>query len=144
MAGIIFNRMAIVSACALLAACTSTEVTPPPQSVGLGCVDDSPHCVAERGSALKSLMADKSKSWVRSPASPSAYASGVRLWAFKQKKRELTCDELSIARREADGAAPTLRSAKGNLTPAQISRGIMLAQDVGKELGNEHARRCRA
>ena len=144
MAGTIIRRVALLGACALVAACTSTEVTPPPQAIGLGCVDDSPHCVAERGNALKGLMADKSKSWVRAPASPSAYASGVRLWAFKQKKRELTCDELSIARREADGAAPTLRSAKGSLTPAQISRGIMLAQDVGRELGNEHARRCRA
>jgi hypothetical protein len=30
------------------------------------------------------------------------------------------------------------------LTPAQISRGIILAQDVSKELGNEFGRRCRA
>lgn len=137
-------RMALIAACTVLSACSSTEVAPPVRQTGLGCVDDSPHCVAERGNALKGLMADKSKAWVRSPASPSAYASGVRLWAFKQKKRELTCDELAHARREADGAAPALRGANGQLTPAQISRGIMLAQDVGKELGNEFGRRCRA
>ena len=89
-------------------------------------------------------MADRSKSWVKAPPTAASYASGVRLWAFKQKKRELSCDELSHARREADLAAPTLRGASGSLTPAQISRGIMLAQDVSKELGNEFGKRCRA
>jgi hypothetical protein len=128
----------------LMTGCAGNEVSVPSQQAGLGCVDDSPHCVSERGNALKMLMADKSKSWVKQPPTATAYASGVRIWAFKQKKHELTCDELSHARREADGAAPALRGAKGGLTPAQISRGIMLAQDVSKELGNEFGRRCRA
>lgn len=128
----------------LLSGCAGNDIATPAPKAGLGCVDDSPQCIVERGNALKGLMADKSKSWVRQPTSPAAYASGVRIWAFKQKKRELTCDELSHARREADGAAPTLRGANGSLTPAQISRGIMLAQDVSKELGNEFGRRCRA
>ncbi len=128
----------------LLAGCAGNDVVVPAQQAGLGCVDDSPHCVSERGNALKGLLADKSKGWVRQPPTAVAYASGVRIWAFKQKKRELTCDELSHARREAEGAAPALRGAKVGLTPAQVSRGIMLAQDVSKELGNEFGRRCRA
>ena len=119
----------------------STEVISRP---GLGCIDDSPRCLAERQGVLKIYMADKNKSFVREPATPTAYASGVRLWAFKSRKRELTCDELGVARREADAAAPTLRGPGGQgMTPAQISRGIMLAQDVSKELGNEHGKRCR-
>jgi hypothetical protein len=134
----------LLAAGLILGGCSNNEVALAPSQSGLGCVDDSPHCVAERGNALRGLMADKSKAWVRSPATPAAYASGVRLWAFKQKKRDLNCDELSYARREADAAAPALRSANGSLTPAQISRGIMLAQDVSKELGNEFGRRCRA
>ena len=135
---------ALLAIGAMLAGCSSSEVALAPPQSGLGCIDDSPRCVAERGNVLKSLMGDKSKAWVRAPATPAAYASGVRLWAFKQKKRDLNCDELSHARREADAAAPALRSANGSLTPAQISRGIMLAQDVSKELGNEFGRRCRA
>ncbi len=127
-----------------LSACSSSEIGSAPPTIGLACVDDSPRCISERGNALKGLMADKSKTWVKAPASPAAYASGVRLWAFKQKKRELNCDELAHARREADGAAPTLRGSTAGLTPAQISRGIMLAQDISKELGNEFGRRCRA
>jgi hypothetical protein len=128
----------------ILGACTGGEVVTVAPKAGMSCVDDSSQCIAERGTALKGLMADKSKAWVKQPATPSAYASGVRLWAFKQKKKELNCDELGHARREADGAAPSLRSANGSLTPAQISRGIMLAQDISKELGNEFGRRCGA
>ncbi len=142
------RRRLPVLACLLVgasvAACSSGELGVKAPAVGLACVDDSPHCIAERGSVLKGLLADKSKAWVRSPATPAAYASGVRLWAFRQKKREFSCDELTLARREADGAAQSLRSAGAGLTPAQIARSIILAQDVSKELGNEHGRRCRA
>jgi hypothetical protein len=128
-----------------LAACSgadvSTEVISRP---GLGCIDDSPRCIAERQGVLKVYMADKNKAFVREQATPTAYASGVRLWAMKSRKRELTCDELNHGRREADAAAPTLRGPGGQgMTPAQISRGIMLAQEVSKELGNEHGKRCR-
>jgi hypothetical protein len=136
---------ALCLAAASLTGCSgadvSTEVISRP---GLGCIDDSPRCLAERQGVLKVYMADKNKSFVHEPATPTAYASGVRLWAFKSRKRELTCDELNVARREADAAAPTLRGPGGQgMTPAQISRGIMLAQDVSKELGNEHGKRCR-
>jgi hypothetical protein len=119
----------------------STEVISRP---GLGCIDDSPRCIAERQGVLKVYMADKNKAFVREQATPTAYASGVRLWAMKSRKRELTCDELNHGRREADAAAPTLRGPGGQgMSPAQISRGIMLAQEVSKELGNEHGKRCR-
>jgi hypothetical protein len=130
----------------LLSACSGADVaTDNINRPGLGCIDDSPRCLAERQSVLKVYMADRNKAFVREPATPSAYASGVRLWAFKSRKRELTCDELNIARREADAAAPTLRGPGGQgMTPAQVARGIILAQDVSKELGNEHGRRCRA
>ncbi len=127
-----------------VSACSSTDADVVAPRAAIGCVDDSPHCIAERGNTLKVLMGDRSKAWMRAPASPGTYAAGVRLWAFKQKKRELTCDELGHARREADGAAPSLRSAAGSLTPGQISRGIILAQEVSRELGNEFGRRCRA
>lgn len=141
-------RFAICMAAAVCAtavsACAGPEIEPPMQSMGLSCVDDSPHCINERKKSLNVMMADKSRAWVRQPATASSYASGVRLWAFKEKKRELSCDELALARREADGATGSLRGAKAALTPAQISRGIMLAQDISKELGREFGRRCRA
>jgi hypothetical protein len=112
---------------------------------GLDCVDDSPRCLDERNVALQAIMQDKDRTWVREPATPASYASGVRLFAFRQRKKELTCEELAIGRREAESAGGTLRGPGGSgLTPAQISRGAMLGSEVAKELGAEMGRRCRA
>lgn len=111
---------------------------------GLGCVDDSWECVNKRQAALKTLMADSSRAWIKDTPSPHAYASGVRLFAYRGKKKELTCEEVNAGRREADGAAAALRGPGGvGLTPAQVSRGVMLAGEVSKELGNEYNRRCK-
>lgn len=128
----------------ILAGCAGGDgpdiVTP----AGLGCVDDSVECISKRQAALRQLVADKDRKWVREPASAASYASGVRLFAYKTKKKELSCEELSVGRHEADRAPGVLRGPQGaNLTPAQASRGIMLAGEVSRELGNEIARRCR-
>lgn len=110
----------------------------------MGCVDDSLECISKRQAALRHLVGDKEKKWVKEPATPASYASGVRLFAFKTKKKELSCEELSHARREADAAPTVLRGPQAKvLTSAQASRGIMLAGEVSRELGNEFARRCR-
>lgn len=111
---------------------------------GLQCVDDSPGCIAQRSSALSELNNDRARSWIRQPAPPAAYASGVRLFAYKQKKRELSCDELAIGRREADAGPGILRGPDGkSLTTSQIARGVMLAQEVSRELASEAKRRCK-
>lgn len=111
---------------------------------GLGCVDDSHACVDQRASALRTLTADPHRKWMREPAGPEAYASGVRMYAYKQKKRDLTCDELTLARREAEAAPGVLRGAGSQkLTPAQISRGVLFSADVARELASEQRRRCK-
>jgi hypothetical protein len=128
-----------------MAGCAVVEPPgPPPAAAGLGCVDDSAECINKRQAALKALMSDKDRKWIHEPATAEAYASGVRLFAFKSKKKELSCDELQSGRREADAAPTTLRGATAaRLTPAQVSRGAMLAQEVSRELANEFSRRCK-
>jgi hypothetical protein len=121
--------------------CTGPNVTTGPSS-GLTCVDDSSACVERRQRTLRYLVDDKDRSWIKAHAPAEAYASGVRLFALKSKKKELTCDELAQGRNEADRAPGVLRSAN-NLTPAQVSRGIMLASEVSRELAAEMKRRCR-
>lgn len=112
---------------------------------GLGCVDDSRECIEQRRVALNAIMSDKSRTWVREAPTPEAYASGVRLFAFKTRKSELSCDELAVGRREADNAPAVLRSPQASdLTPAQVSRGLMLGAEVSRELAAEMKRRCRA
>lgn len=120
-----------------------SEITPEPRA-GLQCVDDSRHCIEQRQAVLRGMVADPQRKWVREPASAQAYASGVRLFAFKGRKKELSCEELSIGRREADAAPAVLKGpGGGSLTPAQVSRGAMLAVEVSRELGLEMKRRCR-
>lgn len=111
---------------------------------GLGCVDDSVECITKRQAALRQLVGDKERKWVKETPNAASYASGVRLFAYKTKKKELSCEELSAGRKEADGAPAVLRGPQAaQLTPAQASRGIMLAGEVSRELGNEIARRCK-
>lgn len=107
------------------------------------CVDDSPACIAERQRTLKALLSDRERRWVREPANADSYAGGVRLFAFKTRKRELTCQELAAARREAEAGPTVLRGPGGrHLTPAQVSRGAMLSTEVSRELAGEMRRRC--
>ncbi|MGD9829806.1 MAG: hypothetical protein AB7E70_11120 [Hyphomicrobiaceae bacterium] len=131
-------------AATLLNGCAIGSLGPDPSPrAGLDCVDDSDVCVRQRGAALRSLMADKSNKWVREPATPAAHASGVRLFAYRGKRRELSCGDLHHGKREAEQAATGLRRSGGGLTPAQISRASMLGAEVARELAGEIRRRCR-
>ncbi len=66
------------------------------------------------------------------------------MFAFKAKKNELTCEELKLGRLEAERAPHVLKTATNtNLTPAQISRGKILASEIARDLKRELNRRCR-
>ena len=133
-------------AAATLAGCSGSVVDGTSgAAVNHGCVDDSKACIDQRQASLKALQADKSRGWVKQPASVNSYATGVRLFAFKTEKARLSCDELGLGRREADSAPAVLRSPQATgLNPATVSRGLMFANEVGKELDREQQRRCRA
>jgi hypothetical protein len=110
---------------------------------GLSCIDDSPECVDQRQTTLKSMLADQDRKWVKEPATPKAHASGVRLFAFRAKKGELSCEELVYGRREADDVKKSLKGSS-DLTPAQVSRASLFAAEVSKELTVEiKKRRCK-
>lgn len=139
------RHTAALAGAILSAACSSGMEVPLVSPQGLSCVDDSKPCIDQRMATLKVMMADRDRRWVHEPATPHAYASGVRLFAFKGRKKELTCAELAVGKREADAGQAVLRgpSATG-LSPAQIARGTMLSAEVSRELGVEMKRRCRA
>jgi hypothetical protein len=128
--------------CAGLAACSGFGGGD--TRAGLACIDDSQECVAQRQATLKSMLADQEHGWVREPTSAHAHASGVRLFAFRSRKKELSCEQLAAGRREADGVPKALRGSK-ELSPAQVSRANMFAAEVSRELAAEmRARRCKA
>jgi hypothetical protein len=140
----VFACAGLAGAALALAGCGGSVIESPSSQAEYGCMDDSKACIDQRQIALKSLVSDKSRGWVKQPASAAAYASGVRMFAFKTEKQRMTCDELSSGRREADGAPRVLRSSQAQgLTPAQVSRGIMFAEEVSRELTREALRRCK-
>jgi hypothetical protein len=113
-------------------------------SAGLTCVDDSADCIARRQQTLSYLIDANDRSWIKAHPPAEAYASGVRLFALQRKKKELTCEELALGRNEAEKAPSVLRGPEGaTLTPAQVSRGVILASEVSRELSAEIKRRCR-
>jgi hypothetical protein len=128
----------------LVAACSGFGIDDP--RAGLSCVDDSKECVDQRQATLKSMLADEKRGWVKEPTNPKAHASGVRLFAFRSRKKELSCEELALGRREADSVPKALRGPEGkSLSPAQVSRAAMFAAEVSKELAAEmRSRRCKA
>ncbi len=125
-----------------LAACSGNNVTVTTPGAGLKCVDDSPTCIAERQATMKAMLADPSKSWIAQRPDAAAYASGVRLFAYKSKKKELSCAELQAGKREADAGPAVLRTPGNGLSHSQVSRGVILAHEVSRELGRELSRRC--
>jgi hypothetical protein len=137
--------IAALGALSLIGAGCSGLFGPDDGRAGMACLDDSPECVEQRQVALKSMMADKDRRWVKEPATAQAHASGVRLFAYRSRKKELSCEELAHGKREADNAPKSLRGPDGKgLSPAQISRASMFAAEVSKELGDEmRLRRCR-
>ena len=134
--------VALSGLCILASACSNFGPDDP--RAGLSCVDDSQECVDRRQVTLKSMLDDQDRKWVKEPTNPQAHASGVRLFAFRSRKKELTCEELALGRREADSVPKTLRGSK-DLSPAQISRANLFAAEVSKELAAEmRSRRCKA
>lgn len=136
-------HLAVVAGALALGACAIGAGPEIETRAGLGCVDDSPECISRRQTTLRHMVDDKSRSWVHESPTPEAYASGVRLFAYKTKKKELSCDELKRGKLEADTARTSLASMGTRLTPAQVSRSAMLAGEVGRELQAELNRRCK-
>ena len=136
--------MALILIGIAASACGGNSAAIGEQARGLRCVDDSNVCISQRKMVYDSYMADTSRAWVKQPAGPHEYASGVRLMAFSKKRKELSCEELAHAKEEADrGPSALSGGVYSGLTPGQIARGAMLAREVGRELSQEIARRCR-
>ncbi|MEL7047748.1 MAG: hypothetical protein AAFO75_02110 [Pseudomonadota bacterium] len=138
-AGLILSVVAILAACGGGASKTIGSPT-----AGLSCIDDSAKCIGQRQKTLRYYMSSPDRSWIRQRPDAAAYASGVRLFAYKRQKSKLSCAELKAGLSEANRAPSALRAGAGRLTPAQISRGKLLATEVSRDLKREIRRRCRA
>lgn len=136
--------VAALASCIELVGCAGAPDPAFGQQRGLKCVDDSNVCISQRKMVYESYMADKSRAWMKQPAGPHEYASGVRLMAYSKMRKDLSCEELAHAKEEADRGPSSLSGGSYvGLTTAQVARGAMLAREVSRELANEIGRRCR-
>jgi hypothetical protein len=139
-----FDRRQSLPPLLIIAALVGCESPTIGTSSGLTCVDDSPMCIERRQQTLSYLIDSEDRAWIKAHPPAEAYASGVRLFAFQRKRKQLSCEELALAHGEAERAPGILRGPEGaKLTPAQVSRGVILASEVARELAAEMKRRCK-
>jgi len=98
------------------------------------CLDDSPACISKRKTTLNSLLADQNRSWIKRKPDPVVYATGVRLFAWRKVKGDLTCDELRSGISETGSARKTLSGQITGASRTRIGQIIALSDDVKKEL----------
>jgi hypothetical protein len=123
---------------------SGAEITSLPAD--LSCADDSARCIAARARGLRALRSDTSRAWLATPPTAPQYAAGVRLFAMRKDRASFSCTQLKLSAAEAARSPSVLRSpeARARLTPAQISRGVLLAEDVGRDLQRElRKKRCK-
>jgi hypothetical protein len=110
-----------------------------PQGSQLDCGPDAA-CLSQ----LKSLIDDPQRSWIGKPLPPTEYARGVRLFAYRALRAQLTCRELIMALGEIETARKPLSGPVPGVTPAQAARARTLSDEVEAELRVERAARCNA
>ena len=129
-------------AASLLAACSGTEPPPPPNAAA-GCVDDSKHCIEMRGQALKAMLADTKRAWVTKPETPAAYATGVKLFAYRGTRDKMTCAELAHGREETRSMPQTLKPGSvPGMNDSRLAQVRDRSGQVNKELSKEFDRAC--
>lgn len=129
-------------AASLLAACSGTEPPPPPNAAA-GCVDDSKHCIEMRGQALKAMLADSKRAWVTKPETPAAYATGVKLFAYRGTRDKMTCAELAHGREETRSMPQTLKPGSvPGMNDSRLAQVRDMSGQVNKELSKEFDRAC--
>jgi hypothetical protein len=129
----------------LVAGCTGTEPTPVSANPAAGCVDDSKQCVERRMAALKGMVGDPKRAWITAPETPAGYATGVKLFAYRAKKADLTCAELAHGREETRNAPNALKSGSvPGMNDSRLAQVKDLANQVHKDLAKEFDRVCKS
>ncbi|MGF1649224.1 MAG: hypothetical protein ACFCUN_02110 [Hyphomicrobiaceae bacterium] len=138
------TRLLVGMAATFAAGCAvNTEGQPQFATSGLTCVEDTTECIAARRAAHMHLVADTSRSWVAARPSARHYVAGVRLFAFKTEAQRLACADLAVGVAEAQRTPAILRGPEGqSFKPGLVSRAIMLAEEVERELKREQRKRC--
>lgn len=139
-------RLMIVAGLAAFAvACSSSEPPVEPANSAAGCVDDSKACIEKRGVALRTMLADPQRGWVARPETPAAFATGVKLFAYRGRKGEMTCAELAHGREETRAMPQALKPGSvAGMNDSRLAQVRDMSGQVNKELSQEFDRVCKS
>jgi len=98
------------------------------------CLDDSSACVSKRKATLNSMLADPNRTWVARKPGPAVYATGVRLFAWRRTRDQLTCRELRSGIAETGAARQTLSRGVNGASKTRLGQIVALSDDVNAEL----------
>jgi hypothetical protein len=101
---------------------------------------DVPSCEA----LLLELTESADRSWIARPETLEGLLTGVRMFAFRTLRPQLTCGELAVAMQQLRSVPDALRSAPVGSRPEDVVRATRLAAEVHEELRAENDARCRA
>jgi hypothetical protein len=115
---------------------------PPPRSREID--KGSCNTAAQCSGVLKSMIDSPDRGWVGKQQSPSSYANGTRLFAYRALRTKLTCNELALAVDEVRTASKSLGRPVQGMTASDLSRTRALTVQVEGELTRERTGRCRS
>ena len=110
-----------------------------PAQDGRGC-QDVQACEAQ----LRALVERRDRAWMRRPETPAEVLTGVRMFAFRALRPQLTCGELDVALEQLAAVPTALRTPPPDSRPEEVARATRLAAEVHSELGAEKETRCAA
>lgn len=107
------------------------------------CLDDSGACVQQRLARLDAMQEDPQRQWIAQTPSTEEYASGVRQFAYRSTRGQLTCSQLSAGIAETAQARRVLAPSKvKDISAERVGQIIALSDDINRELKVERKMRC--
>jgi hypothetical protein len=91
---------------------------------------------------LRQMVDDPNRTWIAKRVSPTVYANGTRLFAYRALRRNLSCSQLVLALEETQAATISLNDPPKSLTGEELTRVRALNAEVKGELRSEQAQRC--
>jgi len=91
---------------------------------------------------LRALVENSDRSWMRRAETPAEVLTGVRIFAYRALRAQLTCGELGVALAQLAGVPTKLRTPPPGSRPQEVASATRLAAEVHEELSAERETRC--
>lgn len=128
-------------------AISAPRAVPPPQQKALTEQDlqqDTTRCGVGMDclAVLRAMIADPKQAWMMRAPTPTEFANGTRLFAYRALRKTLDCGKLRFAAAELQWAMDTFGREVDGMDAAHRARVAALATEVRAEIEAEIKQRC--